>query len=227
MKKIQSKNKSLLVIAGVFLFLFVVVALLTSGTQGFLIDENIAYWAEQNNTPNVQNVMKYASFIGSSEVILIVTVLIGLLFLIRRNWRHFFFFFTLSVGGVILNLASKMIIQRARPGDEVKYIEAFNLHLEIQSYSFPSGHTMRATILLLFLMYLAFYFLTNNTWKLVSYVVCIVLLLTIAMSRIILEAHFATDIVGAILFSIAWFFVCTYFFYRRKSTSWHPTYLHR
>ena len=227
MNIIQSKNKSLLIIAGVFLILFVAVALLTSGTQGFLIDENVAYWANQNTTPIVQSIMKYASFIGSSEVILIVTVLIGILFLMKRNWRHFFFFFTLSVGGVILNLTLKMIVQRARPGDEVKYIEAFNLHLEIQSYSFPSGHTMRATILFLFLMYLAFYFMTNNVWKYVSYVVCIVLLLTVALSRIMLDAHFATDIVGAILFSVAWFFICAYLFHQRKSRTWYPTYLHR
>lgn len=191
------------------------------------MDENVAYWAEQNNSSIVQNLMNYASFIGSSEVILIVTVLIGLVFLLKRNWRHFFFFFTLSVGGVILNLALKMIIQRARPGDEVNYIEAFNLNLEIQSYSFPSGHTMRATILFLFLMYLAFYFLKNNVWKYVAYIICIMLILAVALSRIMLDAHFATDIVGAMLFSIAWFFVCTYFFYQEKDTRWHPRYLHR
>ena len=40
----NTKSKIPLIGAGVFLFLFIVVALLTTGTQGFLLDENVAYW---------------------------------------------------------------------------------------------------------------------------------------------------------------------------------------
>src|SRR5699024_10917183 len=154
----NTKSKIPLIGAGVFLFLFVVVALLTTGTQGFLIDENVSYWADQQTNALVLKLMEIASVIGSSEMILLMTVIIGLIFLIKRNWHHFFFFFVLSVGGVILNLVLKMVVRRARPGDEVSFIEVFNFNFEIQSYSFPSGHTMRATIFFLFLMYVAFYF---------------------------------------------------------------------
>src|SRR5690625_374262 len=153
------RNRSFLVVSGIFLLLFVLVALFTSGTQGFLLDENVAYWAEQINSGVIYQMMKGSTLIGKSEVILIITVIIGLIFLIKRNWRQFFFFFTLSVGGVVLNFVLKMGIQRERPGDETKYIDVFNLNLELQSYSFPSGHAMRVTILFLFLMYLAYLYL--------------------------------------------------------------------
>src|SRR5699024_8580876 len=85
-----------------------------------------------------------------SEMILVITVIIGLVLLIRCSWRHFFFFFVVSVGGVALNLALKMLIQRARPGDETKFIEVFDFQFELQSYSFPSGNTMRATMIFFF-----------------------------------------------------------------------------
>src|SRR5690625_1798889 len=178
--KIQSRSKSLLIIVAVFLFLFFIITLLTSGTPGFLVDETVAYWADQQTASVMTSIMKLASVLGSSEIILIVTVIIGLIFLIKRNWRHFFFFFTLSVGGVILNFLLKLLIQRERPGDEVSYFEAFNVQLEIQSYSFPSGHTMRATILFLFLMYISFQFMKNTAVKYLSCLIYIVLLLAIA-----------------------------------------------
>lgn len=215
-----------LIIAAVFLLLFIIVAMLTSGTQGFLLDENVAYWADQNNSGFMSTITKYASFIGSSEIILVLTVIIGLVLLMKRNWRHLFFFFTLSVGGVILNLALKMIVRRARPGDEVSYIEVFNMNLEIQSYSFPSGHTMRATILFLFLMYISYMFIKKGLVKFLSYLVYVGLIVAVALSRIMLDAHFVTDIAGAILISVSWFFLCAYFFHRRNRAS-YPMYLHR
>lgn len=223
---IRSRNKVSLIVAGIFLFLFLIVAFATSGTQGFLVDETVAYWADQQASPAMETIMKYASFIGSSEVILLVTIIVGLVLLIRRSFWNLFFFFTLSVGGVILNLALKMLIRRVRPGDEVSYIEVFNMNLEIQSYSFPSGHTMRATVLFLFLIYLTYRYMKNNIAKFVSYIIYVVLIFAVAWSRVMLDAHFVTDIAGAILFSVAWFFICIYLFHKEERSS-YGMYLHR
>lgn len=176
----------------------------------------IGYWAEGITSNSVIVVMKIMSLLGSSEVILIVTVLIGLVWLVKRQWRNFFFFFTVSVGGVLVNFLLKVLIKRERPGDEVSYIEAFNVQLEVQSYSFPSGHTMRATILLLFLMYITYLFAERVFVKLGSYMLYTVLLLLIAASRVILDAHFITDVVGALFVAAGWFFLVLYFFHKEK-----------
>src|SRR5690625_2883547 len=170
--------------SAVFFFLFMIVAFITSANSGFVMDETVAYWANQNNAVWLQKVMEVASVIGSSELILLVTVIIGLVLLIKRSWRHFFFFFVLSVGGVVLNLGLKMLVQRARPGDEVSYIEVFNYSFELQSYSFPSGHTARATILFLFLMYLAIQSMKGASFKVISTIVYLVLLVSVSLSRI-------------------------------------------
>src|SRR5690625_7123150 len=88
-------------------------AIMTASSRGTEIDEGLADWAEGKSETVLASIMKVASISGSSEVIMLITVAIGLYCLIRRHWRHFFFFFVLSVGGVILNLALKMLIQRA------------------------------------------------------------------------------------------------------------------
>lgn len=199
---------------------------MTSGTQGMLLDENVAYWASGFENSTVTKLMKYISILGSTSVVLVITVLIGLFFLIKRNWNDFFFFFTVSVGGVILNFVLKMLIQRERPGDEVSNIEVFNITLDIQSYSFPSGHTMRATILFLFLMYVAVRYLRNAGVKFIAIDIFAILIILVALSRIFLDAHFATDIIGAIVMSVAWFSLIAFIFVKPKQTG-HPIYMNR
>lgn len=222
----MKRKKSFLIISGVFFFVFLLVAFLITGTQGIMLDENAAYWASQQHPAYLNKMMMFASFIGSSEMILLLTVIIGLVLLIKRNWRQLFFFFVVSVGGVFLNLVLKLVIQRGRPGDEAKYIDVFSYQLELQSYSFPSGHTMRATIFFLFLVYLAYYFMKNNITKAIAYIIFLVLIFAVAISRVLLDAHFATDVLGALLVSIAWFFLCLYFFHKPKDAGF-SFYLHR
>lgn len=214
---INRTNKVFLIIGLIFLALFSLVAWMTSGVQGELIDGSVADWAAGIESPALLSIMKLISILGSTSGILVMTVLIGLVFLVKRNWNSFFFFFTVSVGGVILNFVLKMLIRRERPGDEVSNIEVFNFTFDIQSYSFPSGHTMRATIFFLFLIYLAARLLQNTLLKYSAYLICTVIIFLVALSRVLLDAHFVTDIIGAILMSIAWFSLCAAVFVRPKN----------
>lgn len=212
----KSKNKAFLIVSAVFFLLFAVVAFITTANSGSALDQTMTDWASQNDAAWLQKLIEIASVIGSSELILLVTIIIGLVLLIKRSWRHFFFFFVLSVGGVILNLVLKLLVQRARPGDEASFIEVFNYSFELQSYSFPSGHTARATVLFLFLIYLALYSMKGAAFKIISTIIYISLMVSVALSRVMLDAHYATDVLGAVVFAIAWFFLCLYFFYRPR-----------
>ena len=208
------------------MFLFLMVAFFMTGMQGQQLDESAAAWAAAEHSGLSEALMKYASFLGSSELVLLVTVIIGFVLLIRRSWRNLFFFFVVSVGGVFLNLALKLLIHRARPGEEAQYIDVFNYQLEIQSYSFPSGHTMRATIFFLFLIYLVYYAMKKAWLKWVFYVIFALLILSVPASRVMLDAHYAPDVLGALMISVSWFFFCMYLFYKPKEAGF-SFYLHR
>src|SRR5699024_1050620 len=116
------------------------------------------------------------------------------------------------------NLALKVLVQRGRPGEEAKYIDVFNYQFELQSYSFPSVHTMRATIFFMFLIYLAYYFMRRYIEKAISYIVFFLLIISVALSRVLLDTLFITDILGALMIGAAWFFLCLYFFHKPKET---------
>src|SRR5699024_1495280 len=145
-----------------------------------------------------------------------LTVVIGLVLLVKRKWKNFFFFFVLSLGGVILNFVMKMLVKRERPGDETSNIEVFNITFDIPSYSFPSGHTMRATIFFLFLVFLVVRYAARISVKSLLTLIFVVMIGLVALSRIILDAHYVTDIIGAIVLSVGWFFLCGFFFIRPK-----------
>src|SRR5699024_9093330 len=81
-------------------------------------------------------------------------------------------------------------IQRTRPGDEAEMIEVFNYTFELQSYSFPSGHAMRASILFLFLIYLAVYSFRNIPLKIVLIIIYIGILLLVALICIIMVVQY-------------------------------------
>src|SRR5699024_865011 len=150
------------------------------------------------------------------ELVVLVTVTIGIVLLVMLKWRQLFFFFVVSVGGVFLNLALKLLIHRELRVDEAKYIDVFNYQLEMLYYSFHSGHISRATIFFLFLIYLVYYFGKRTLTKWILFVLFSLLTIAVPLSRVILDAHFATDVIGAVFISFAWFFFCLYFFHKPK-----------
>lgn len=206
------KNKTLFVTIMLSMIIFLTTALVTQMNGSFGFDQSMMNWVEQTSSPLLVNTMDVISLFGSSEVILLLTGLITVIFLFKRDWLNVIFFLVVSVGGVFLNLLLKLAFQRERPDGEVSYIDVFNVSLEIPSYSFPSGHTMRATILLLFLMYLVYTYVIHRSLKGLLLLLCSLGIVGVALSRLFLEAHFLSDTIAAISISIVWFCLVRLFF---------------
>src|SRR5690625_4641990 len=177
------KNKAVYIIMIIFLLIFLSVTFIFTEAKGFLFDLTVIKWVDDISTVAMTKSMDIISIIGSSEIILLITLGITILFVIKKDWYHTIFFLLVSVGGVFLNFILKILFQRERPGGDVSYIEVFNFSLEIPSYSFPSGHTMRSTILLLFLIYISYRLIKNTFLKIISSVICVILMISVALSR--------------------------------------------
>lgn len=194
------------------LIVFVLVTFVFTVSNGYGYDQTVMDWVGGMSSSVIEKVMEFISFLGSSEVILLVTFVMAVIFAIKRNWIFTLFFLTVSVGGVALNLILKLLFQRERPGGEVSNIEVFDFSLEIPSYSFPSGHTMRITILLLFLIYISYRFIQSKGLRVASYVVYILTMVGVALSRLFLEVHYLSDTLGAMSVSVVWFCFCLLIF---------------
>ena len=99
----------------------------------------------------------------------------------------------------------KRTFKRKRPN--------INRLVEEKGYSYPSGHTMTATIFYGFIIFL----LTISNISLsfqISLITCLTLLiLLIGYTRVYLGVHYLSDIVGAILFGSSYLLLYIFFTY--------------
>ena len=123
-------------------------------------------------------------------------------YLWRKRYRTQVLILTLAVfGGMLLNATLKQIFMRSRPQFE-------NPILNLTSYSFPSGHTMMATV---FYGSLCFMFVTRfRDWRArgLAVVVSGCLILLVGFSRIYLGVHYLSDVMAAIAEGLAWLAFC-------------------
>jgi len=100
-------------------------------------------------------------------------------------------------GGMLLNALLKLWFVRARPPFD-------NPILILRTYSFPSGHTMLATVFYVTLCVFVVTRLRNLKSRALAISFVILMIALVALSRMYLGAHYFTDILAALMEGIAW-----------------------
>lgn len=137
-----------------------------------------------------------ATALGAGPSRVLVTAVVAGWLLLRSRRRAALFLVVTVVGGTLANVGLKALVGRARPlFDDAISTEA--------SSSFPSGHTMGATVLAASLLLLAWPALAPR-WRPVAAVVAAVFVACVGASRILLGVHYLSDVVGAVLAGLVW-----------------------
>lgn len=157
--------------------------------------------ADQLNTwvydsPGFVTAMKWVSRLAEATTLWVVVALaVGLLWRPGRH-RICIFLMVTTLGWGIINTLVKEAVGRPRP--VVDHPVTISL-----SKSFPSGHTMGATVVFGALL-VAFWALLPPRWRGRALAATTVLILAVASSRLLLGVHFLTDVVGGFLLGLAW-----------------------
>ncbi|WP_342430192.1 phosphatase PAP2 family protein [Neobacillus sp. FSL H8-0543] len=109
-----------------------------------------------------------------------------------------------------MNKLLKDLIARPRPDLE---------HLApVNSNSFPSGHAMVGFIVYFFLAYLIIEEVRTKSRKVIVALLAGLLLLLIGASRIILNVHYPSDVIGGYAFGYIWVFIwiLLYQYFKKK-----------
>ncbi|MBF4637942.1 phosphatase PAP2 family protein [Clavibacter michiganensis] len=116
----------------------------------------------------------------------------------RRSWTPIILVVAAGGGSLLLTIAGKDLIGRARPAlaDAVPPYET--------SPSFPSGHTLNAVAIAGILAYLLLLRQHRRVTRVLSITVAVIFALTIGASRVYLGHHWFTDVLAAFFLSGAW-----------------------
>ena len=136
--------------------------------------------------------------IGGPVGITIVTIIL-ILALPNKNHKKYILINLASI--LLLNQGLKFIFSRERPD--------INRLVEVSNYSFPSGHAMTNTAFYGFLIYLIYKYVEDRKTKYILIALISLLVIAIGLSRIYLGVHYASDVVGGAMISIAYLIVFT------------------
>lgn len=134
--------------------------------------------------------------------ILAATAVLGIILYRRRERYWLLAMFAAVAGGVILNVLLKYIYQRARPSFDNPVLTV------LTEYSFPSGHTMGATLFYGFIAAYVACQLRSNAGRAAVFVAAACMALLVAFSRVYLGAHYPSDVMAAMAEGVAWLSIC-------------------
>ena len=189
-------KKKLIILLSLFVILTICVLLDITG----VIDYSIYNLLSTNEIDFLTTCANVVTSLASSQAIIIITLI--LIFALDTNHQRIFVIInTLISAGIII--LSKNIFLRERPliGSEL-----------LSSYSFPSGHSLIATTYYGFLIYLLRRSKCKEEYKVVGTTFLTTLIVLICLSRLILNVHYVTDVVGGVILGLIILLVLIYFF---------------
>ena len=186
-------------------------------TPQVLLDQRVANWFHAHATPELTLAMSAISWLGSVAALTLFSTLLAVFFVMRRGWNRLVALVLTMAGGGLLNVLLKHFFHRQRPVFE-------NPLVTIESFAFPSGHAMGATLLFGLLAVIALRFVRATAARVAIVIAAVSIIALIGLTRIYLGAHFLTDVlaafaIGSAWLAFAWATAETFRKRRRKSSS--------
>lgn len=144
--------------------------------------------------------MTIAATYGDIITFIFITIIVSVIAIFKRQFIFSVWnLFTVATGG-ILGILLKKLIHRARPYD----------HLTSDSgFSFPSGHSLASTLVIFMLLFILIPKLKNKILKTSISILLLLIWVSILFSRLYFHAHYLSDVLGGVTFSLAWLLLST------------------
>jgi membrane-associated phospholipid phosphatase len=166
-----------------------------------VVDHEIAAWFHGHLTRPLIDLMLALSNAGSPLWIAALTSIAVLALLLRKRWYGLLAIVLTVPGGMLVHHLIQIIVHRHRPFRHSDF-------LDLGGYSFPSGHTMAATLLYGLLAAFAILVWKGWHWRMLAVFSALSTIALVGLSRIVLGAHYLSDVLGAIASGIGWLILC-------------------
>ncbi len=163
-------------------------------------DSALADALSQSLSDSLLWLLSWFTTLGDRNFLTLLAVLMTATLLLRRQPRLAVFCAAATGGGGALNWLLKHGFERVRPDHDHGFAAAVG-------WSFPSGHASAAMAVYGAACYLAWR-LAPASWRLPGVALAAGLVMAIGLSRILLQVHFASDVVAGFAISFAWLAIC-------------------
>ncbi|MEG5032460.1 phosphatase PAP2 family protein [Microcoleus sp. AT3-D2] len=167
--------------------------------ESYAFDTFILLALRQLHTPLRDQIMLGFTFLGEPNLLVVICLSLGIV-LLARNHRSEAATIALAGGGAIgLNLLLKRLFARARP-------QLWERVVDVRFYSFPSGHAMISMVIYGLLGYFLGARFPKQRWSI--YILTVVLIAAIGLSRLYLGVHWPTDVIAGYTAGLVWLITC-------------------
>jgi len=165
------------------------------------IDLHVAGWLHAHATPALTSLMTAISYLGAPPTVAAIVVAVAAILLWRKRRYDCLLLLLAVAGGGLLNWIIKVLIHRDRPffTDPI---------VTLNSFSFPSGHTMGSTVLYGALAAIAIQHVgpTGSRTLVIAATACLIAL--VAFSRLYLGVHYLSDVLAGFFGGVVWLVAC-------------------
>ena len=163
------------------------------------IDTRVLMTIRQWHTPFLDRFLVVITNIGNPSVLLVASLLLAAFLLWRKRKAETVTLAIAAVGALGLNVVLKDLFARARP-------ELWQRTVDVNFYSFPSGHAMMSVVVFGMIGYL----LATHAprWRLAIATSTVMLVCAIGFSRLYFGVHWPTDIVAGYAAGTVWLVAC-------------------
>jgi len=185
-------------VGGLVLALLAVVVRSSDALSG--LDSSVAKWGDNHGSAWSHDALTLVTQLGETWLVVLVASVVAGVEIARTRSRWVApFLLAVILGDKLLTEAIKQIVDRARPT-----LEAVAATL---GPSFPSGHTSTAAASWAAFALVAGRWWGRRTWPALAGT-AVGIAVAVALSRVFLDVHWLTDVLGGLALGWAWFAVC-------------------
>lgn len=183
---------------GLLLAALTVVVRRSDGAIG--LDRSVAAWGDRHATDLSTHGLKVVTALGETWMAVAVIAVVALIEATRsRSSSVVPFLLAVIVGDKLLTTGVKQVVDRVRP--------ALNPVAETLGPSFPSGHSSTSAALWAAVALVAGRWLGPRARPVLAGL-AVGIAVAVAASRVLLDVHWLTDVLGGLALGWAWFAVC-------------------
>lgn len=164
------------------------------------IDTALAIELHSQNTTDTVGLYRALSWMGQTGM-WILGVLVGLFFLVRRQWLHLAVWAIAMLGATTFNDVLKDTFARVRP----VFPDPFATE---PTFGFPSGHAVMSTVGYGLLAYFLWHAVRSPIARILIVFVAVMLIVLTGISRLMLGVHYLSDVLAGFAVGGVWLSVC-------------------